>query len=210
MRACWYCKKTISPTVRICPFCTADQETPGTPPKRARRLEELRKGQPRGMVVMAEQAAPRSRRWLWLAALVVGIVAIIWALLPTRLHTDRLAPFNEATCVEHDRCVVVYVAGWSPATKRTLGSMRRLQPLLAKADTGLGAVIASDEDDVFVDALAEALPVGGWLDTDDRMLKDMDIETVPTWFVIDSSGKVLNRVDGTYFPLSYHRQKLGI
>lgn len=210
MRTCWYCKKSISPAVRHCPLCAADQETPGTRPQRARSLQELRKGQPKGMVIMAENAQVRSRRWIWVAVLAIAIAGTIWGLLPERLKTDRLDTFDDAPCAAYDRCVVVYVAGWSPATKRTLGTMRRLQPALNRNQTGLGAVIAADEDDAFVDALAEALPVGGWLDTDDAFMKQHDIETVPTWFVIDSTGKVLERVDGTYFPLSYHRRKLGI
>lgn len=210
MRTCWHCKKTISPTVRICPFCTADQETPGTAPRRARRLEDLRRGQPRGMVVMAQAPERRSRRWLWLVAIGAGIAALIWALLPTRLPTQQLDTFADSPCVAYERCVVVYVAGWSPATGRTLGTLRRLQPMLNDAGTGLGAVIAADEDDAFIEALTDALPVGGWIDTDDRLPDALDIETVPTWFVIDGSGKVLRRVAGTYFPLSYHRQKLGI
>lgn len=211
MSICWYCKKQIPDAVKICPHCAADQTTPGTRPKVARRLEDLRRAQPATFMVMGEAARGRRRslRGLWLVGLAVAIAITIWALIPTRFDSRGLEAFDDAPCVQYDRCVVVYLAAWSPAAIRTLDTMRSLAPTLADSGTGFGIIVGADDPDA-VDALAGAAPVGGWIDRDDSVPGRMNIDTVPTWFLLDRSGKVLQRVDGTYFPLGYHRQKLGI
>ena len=209
MRTCWYCKKRIAEEVRKCHFCTADQQTPGKRPRAAKRVEELRRGQPVGFIVMGEAATRRrrSRVGVIAAVAVIAIAATIWALIPTRLNTASLQAFGEAPCALTDRCVVAYLAGWSPASVRTLGTLR----LMAEADPelGLGVVIAADEAEN-VDAMIAALPVGGWVDIDGKVPDQLNISTVPTWVVLDRSGKVIQRVDGTYQPIGYHRQKLGL
>lgn len=212
MSICWHCRKQIPDAVKICPHCRADQTTPGQRPKVARRLEDLRRAQPVGFMVMGEAARGGrrgSRRIIGLIALVAAIAITIWALLPSRFDSARLEAFDEAPCVQYDRCVVVYLAPWSPATLRTLGAMAQLQAILGEADVGLGVVVAAD-DDAEVDALTAALPVGGWIDRDDLLPDQLDIETVPTWLLVDGTGKVLKRVDGTYLPVSYHLSKLGL
>lgn len=209
MRSCWYCKKRIADEVRKCHFCTADQTTPGRRPRAAKRVEELRKGQPVGFVVMGEATRKRRRSRMGLLAGVIGvaIAVTIWALLPTRLNTTVLQPFGDAPCAQTDHCVVAYIAGWSPASKQALGTLRRMAA--DSPEVGIGVVIAAD-DDANVEQIIAALPVGGWVDIDDKVPDQLNIETLPTWVLVDRGGKVVRRVDGTYQPLSYHRQKLGL
>lgn len=209
MRSCWYCKKRIANEVRVCHFCTADQTTPGRRPRAAKRVEELRRGQPIGFVVMGEAAQSRRRNRIGLiAGVAVAAIAItIWALLPTRLNTAALQPFGDAPCAQSDFCLVAYVAGWSPASRRSVGTLRRM--VEDDPSVGIGVVIAADDDET-IDAMIDALPVGGWVDVDNIVPDQLDISTVPTWVLIDRGGKVIRRVDGTYQPISYHRQKLGL
>ena len=209
MRSCWNCEKRIAEEVRKCHFCSADQTTPGRRPRTAKTVEELRRGQPVGFVVMGEAAQKRRRNRIGLVAgLIVAAIAVtIWALLPTRLNTSNLQPFGDAPCAQTDHCVVVYLAGWSPASRQSLGTLRRL--VKDDPDIGVGVIIAADDDET-VDEIIAALPVGGWVDVDDKVPDQLEISTLPTWVLIDRGGKVVRRVDGTYQPISYHRQKLGL
>ncbi|MEZ4465010.1 MAG: hypothetical protein R3F43_11055 [bacterium] len=119
-------------------------------------------------------------------------------------------PGKPFPCSGQRRCLVVYIAPWAPSTERTLALLKQLAADWAdSSDLGLAAVVGADDPDS-MKALTGLLPVPALLDADDAFARRMDVETVPTWWMVDSAGGVTQRVDGTYLPYDYHLERLGL
>ncbi|MCA9524997.1 MAG: hypothetical protein KC549_01715 [Myxococcales bacterium] len=214
MAACWHCGKRLAEGVRICPFCRADQTTPGQKPQAARTLEQIRRGQPASRWRLNMGGGQQTSR-LWILLLLIALAGglAIWVLRPARPDLAALQPADPTApfpCSGQRRCLVVYLAPWAPATDRTVAVLKQVAADWAdSSDLGLAAVVGADDPEA-MDRLIATLPVPALRDADDAFARRMDVETVPTWWVLDAAGAVAERVDGTYLPYEYHMERLGL
>ncbi|MCB9524898.1 MAG: hypothetical protein H6702_16180 [Myxococcales bacterium] len=165
----------------------------------------------------AKAQAARRGRWFWAAvlALAAGVGGAWWTFHPRPLPMAGLEPFGERAlaretpCAAGRTCVVAYLTPWDPSSERSLNTLERLDTLLAGTNVQLVAVVGHDER-AQLEAFAATVPTATWLDPSDYIRSARDLQTVPTWFVIDPLGRVRKAIEGTYFPLDYHLGKLGL
>lgn len=166
------------------------------------------------MVVMGD-AVPRGDGfrfpWGFLLVLVAIGAAVTYSLMPKRLDISMLEPYDPVAtfCQKKATCVVAYVAPWCPASRTSLRMIAQFREQLEADGIGLAVVIGNDDGDRSRQ-VADLVGETAWIDRGDLLLKRMDIETLPTWFRLDGDLKVRERVDGTFRPMDYNLEKLGI
>ncbi len=239
MEACVSCGKRIPNEVPVCAFCgarqadgstddaydpggrttemaTSQRPTSTEPAARRKRQAPLPSLPTPGMVVMGEAARGGPRKGLVASiaiALTLAGAAGAWLLTPAEFPVARLTPVGaeeEAVCRAAPRCVLVYLAPWSEASQESLSVVNKLREELdGDPDVGFAIVVGHDTPDR-VQRYAESLGAHTWADEGDVALRAVGLETAPSWFVLDGAGKVLSRVEGTFFPYDLHLARLGI
>lgn len=207
---CWHCSKRLAEGVRICAFCRADQRTPGQKPRAAKSLTEQQKAVPptRRRVSMGSRSLP-SWPWWVLALVVVATAVTIWALRPVKAPLDTLTLAQaDRPCATEPRCLVVYLGPWAPTSERAIATARRVAAEEAGA-IGVAVVIGADDPEI-MEQFARTVGLPGWLDPQDALVRALELETSPTFLLLDQAGSIERRVDGVFFPYDYHREKLGL
>jgi hypothetical protein len=233
MKRCDQCSNEINDSIGVCPFCgkrfvdrtgrplesdpladTATNlprlQTPGPSKTRVRRGA--------GMVVMGEGSRQPITSggwgpWPWLLPLIalIGVVAV------KLLKVDRfpVSVVTAATATEPvlcdgaDRCVIAYLAPWDSASQESIRTVELMRENLAPDGIPVAVVVGHDELDN-LEAMAERIGGSTWLDADQDVMQQTKVEIVPTWWLVDATGKVLERVEGTYVPLDVHLTQLGL
>lgn len=194
MDVCPKCTKMIGSSV-ICPHCganTAFYDGPEMGPGAARKPELRRRSyepERRGFPVV----------WLTLVLFVIGLA--VWYFLPVRLADLHLTPAVANAggidpCLDRSHCVLVYVAPWCPACKRSIGTIRGLMSKFNPAGKiGIKAVIGGRNPKKMETMAAEIGPAT-YLDTLGRFWASTGAKSIPHWFVIDDQGYVVKKFPG--------------
>lgn len=209
--------------VAVCPFCGARFED--APPREAVDEVEGATGQspvrlapgrrvatPGSRVVVMGAGVDRGRRrvWPWVLALAaIGAVgAWMWSrppLMPA-VALRGVAPAGGALCAEAADCVVVYVAPWDEASRRTAALLEGLD------EAWLGRrieVVVGSGAPAQMELMAQGSPLSTWVDDEGAMVGALGIETVPTWLRVQG-GRITGRVEGTWLPIEAQVVRLGI
>lgn len=221
MRSCTQCHRDVAPQVAVCPFCgerlaeaiaAEATDTQATLPVRRPRqgfTTARRSDVPRLAPVGLSASA---KFWLILVVLVAGGAGAFWWLRPRHLPVATLMPTGDEAvlCQGRPTCVVVYLAPRHRASERSLQLIDELRERWEESEeVGLAVVVGADEPDA-LRRLADRIGGETWLDPDRRVLHATGADILPAWFVVGPDGKVLQHVEGTYFPLLYHIEKLGV
>jgi hypothetical protein len=167
-----------------------------------------------GLVVMGEGTRGGTS---WTRAVVIaGILSLggayaAWKLSPSQFPLNALTPVGAdevAVCKARPTCVVVYLAPWSEASNASIPLVERLRDRWRDSEeVGIAVVVGHDTPDR-VERFANALGESTWADTDDEVLRTLEIKVAPSWFTLDGAGRIQTRVDGSFFPLELQLEKL--
>ncbi len=117
---------------------------------------------------------------------------------------------NTDPCVGCDRCIVVYLAPWCSACRRSLDVVRQLNEMFGEdPEVGLLVFVGSaPRGDV--EAMAAQIEGPVFVDPDAVLWDQLGVEGYPHWFTLDGRGQILQTVAGTYQPFAHHLQMLGM
>lgn len=124
--------------------------------------------------------------------------------LPTLgLDAYRHAPRGAShPCQGARRCLVVYIAPWCSACKRSMPLMNRLEERLADhPDAGMVAVMGTlGRSWEGRDRMANRIDMPLYLDTDGAFWdnSDGDLTGTPAWIAYDGAGDVIGTMNGGY------------
>lgn len=113
-------------------------------------------------------------------------------------------------CVGRDRCIVVYLAPWCSACRRSLDTLRQVDEMFGDdPEVGLLVFVGSaPRGDV--EAMAAQIEGPVFVDPDAVLWEQLGVEGYPHWFTLDGRRQILQTVAGTGQPFAYHIQLLGM
>ena len=113
-------------------------------------------------------------------------------------------------CRGCDRCIVVYLAPWCSACRRSVDTVRQIDEMFAEdPEVGLLVFVGSaPRGDV--EAMAAQIEGPVFVDPDAVLWEQLGVEGYPHWFTLDGRGQILQTVAGTGQPFGYHLQLLGM
>lgn len=168
-----------------------------------------------------ERAEPAPRRrlpWPGIGAVVLLLVGGWWWWRPVEFPLDALVPTAEASesselsepCAGSDRCIVAYVTPWCPACRQSGDVIHAIQERYEDRDDVRVVVVVGQDAKSKLEKMAESYGEDGWLDPDGKVWDALSPRVVPTWYVLDGHGKVIEKVAGTHLPFTVHLKKLGM
>lgn len=135
-----------------------------------------------------------------LCALVAGIYWVksrkptnfpFLAMTPAKANTEA-----KETCFDKPKCVLVYLAPWCPYCHNGIPVIQALQTKFKDSpDVGLIVVIGSDQLEK-LETMASLIGPHTFVDPQKTVSKAIGVESLPTWVVISSKRKIVNRVSG--------------
>lgn len=233
MKRCDQCNNEIADAVGVCPFCGKRFVDRAGRPLESDPMADTLTSLPRlqtpspsktrvwrgaGMVVMGEGSRQPITSaswgpWPWLLPLIalVGVVAV--KVLRVERFPVSLATAATATeavlCDGAERCVIAYLAPWDSASQESIRTVELMRESLAEVGIPVAVVVGHDELSN-LESMAQRIGGSTWIDEGQAVMQETQLEIVPTWWLVDATGKVLERVEGTYVPLDVHLAQLGL
>ena len=159
-------------------------------------------------------AGPSIRRWVMVGGILSLVMAAAWWLKPVHVPLYELVPTASAStsvpCQGKERCVVAYVAPWCGACKASEPVIQAIQERFEDDDRVEVVIVAGQDSASKLEAMAERYGESGWTDPDGRIFERLSPRVVPSWYVLDGRGKVIESVEGTHMPLTRHLDQLGM
>lgn len=136
------------------------------------------------------------KKWKF-AALCLGILLVIfqWKSGAFQMMRDP-ASISGNTCEGKKFCALVYLAPWCPHCRSALSHTQMLLQKSRFGDTGVRVVVGMGEPDQSA-AMANKIAHGVAVDTDDKIARDLGIQGVPAYIVMDKEGtRILEGQEG--------------
>jgi len=197
MDTCPNCHRGLEADPPTCPHCGADVAAlrsmlqGGTRPERSSPDRS-----PGGGLVQGKKAQAIVAAGI-LSAIGVLLLILLWpSKFPDMVLTPAASnPTGEDPCLVKDQCVVLYLAPWCGYCRKAISVAQGMIDKFEGTDTGLKVVVGSGQPDA-LEAMAEGIGVGTFLDGDRRLWNALGISGVPAWYLVDSHGTIRGQVSG--------------
>lgn len=105
---------------------------------------------------------------------------------------------SSEVCRAKKQCVLVYLTPWCPTCRGTVSLVNQMMEYWKNSSSiGLMAIVGGDNENQLLE-MASNIKNYAFLDTDNSFGNSANIQSVPTWFVINEDRKILKRQSGGY------------